>query len=115
MHYMREQKDEYPLYVFDEAILVRVDKMREEYQIPECFWQDLFFLMGKHDRPSYRWFLSPPLLLFSSPITSSSSSRLSSSILASAPLISFHSSLHLPFSSFSTLSHVPQLIPLLGF
>lgn len=45
-----------PLYVFDGDILMRLRSLQSEYIIPEYFWQDLFVLLGKHLRPSYRWY-----------------------------------------------------------
>ncbi len=50
--------DEAPLYVFDEAILFRVEAMAKDFHVPEFFWHDLFVLLGRHHRPSYRWSVS---------------------------------------------------------
>jgi len=58
--YMKTQRDVSPLYVFDEDVIARVAQMREDYAIPEFLWQDLFVLLGKHLRPSYRWLLLGP-------------------------------------------------------
>ena len=62
LEYLTLQKDESPLYLFDRSF---VEKMNLEvgvdgdYQVPECFGQDLFTFLGSH-RPDHRWLIIGP-------------------------------------------------------
>ncbi len=47
------------LYVFDKKILAG-DALRQDYDVPIYFSQDLFNLMTEDDRPDYRWLLLGP-------------------------------------------------------
>lgn len=53
--YMRRQKDVNPLYVFDAEIGEKYPSLLKDFEIPRCFWQDYFSLLGERFRPPYRW------------------------------------------------------------
>lgn len=62
VHYMNDNQDESPLYLFDKDF---VEKMALQvgpngaYQPPPCFGEDLFTLLGEH-RPDHRWLIVGP-------------------------------------------------------
>lgn len=62
LDYMKHNRDDSPLYVFDS----RFDEDRTakvlltDYSVPSYFPEDLFSLVGERRRPPYRWFLAGP-------------------------------------------------------
>jgi hypothetical protein len=58
--YMKEQKDEEPMYLFDNAFGERVPEMLKDYSVPQYFQEDFFVYFEKH-RPQWRWFLVGPM------------------------------------------------------
>ncbi|POR32048.1 F-box protein [Tolypocladium paradoxum] len=62
--YMRENKDESPLYLFDRKFADKMDiKVGREadaaYWRPDCFGPDLFEVLGR-ERPAHRWLIVGP-------------------------------------------------------
>ena len=62
MKYLRENRDDSPLYIFDSAFDDDRDAKRllQDYKVPSYFDEDLFHLVGERRRPPYRWFLVGP-------------------------------------------------------
>lgn len=62
LDYMRHNKDDSPLYVFDS----RFEEDRNakclltDFAVPSYFPEDFFKLVGERRRPPYRWFLVGP-------------------------------------------------------
>jgi len=56
VRYMRESKDEKPLYAFDNSFYKRIPELAEEYEVPKLFLKDWLSVLSKR-RPDYRWFL----------------------------------------------------------
>eukprot|EP01130_Rhizamoeba_saxonica_P013879 TRINITY_DN5978_c0_g1_i1.p1 TRINITY_DN5978_c0_g1~~TRINITY_DN5978_c0_g1_i1.p1 ORF type:complete len:347 (-),score=80.05 TRINITY_DN5978_c0_g1_i1:5-1045(-) len=59
VHYMRNNNDDSPLYVFDSGFADRIPQLLEEYEIPEYFWVDYFSVFGPK-RPPFRWVILGP-------------------------------------------------------
>jgi histone arginine demethylase JMJD6 len=59
--YMRRQKDDSPLYVFDGTFGAHpvLKSLLEDYKPPKCVGSDLFALLGEQ-RPPFRWFALGP-------------------------------------------------------
>lgn len=60
--YMNNNQDESPLYLFDRSFVQKMGLNVGEngaYQIPECFAEDLFTLLGEH-RPDHAWLIVGP-------------------------------------------------------
>jgi len=57
LRYIRGNQDEKPIYLFDNKFLERAPDMRDDWEVPPFFGEDLFNLMTDVDRPDYRWFL----------------------------------------------------------
>jgi histone arginine demethylase JMJD6 len=62
LRYMRSQRDDSPLYVFDSMYLgpATPSQLLQEYSVPPHFAEDLLALVGEHRRPPYRWMLLGP-------------------------------------------------------
>lgn len=60
--YLVTQKDDSPLYLFEAGLDKDKDgrKLIESYRVPKYFREDLFKIVGKKNRPPYRWFLVGP-------------------------------------------------------
>ncbi|RKP10009.1 hypothetical protein THASP1DRAFT_7923, partial [Thamnocephalis sphaerospora] len=58
--YAERQCDESPLYLFDRGFTERCPKMRDEFEVPPYFREDLFSLLGAEARPDYRWLIVGP-------------------------------------------------------
>ncbi|KAF8976183.1 hypothetical protein BGZ46_008478 [Entomortierella lignicola] len=72
LHYLRYNKDQDPLYLFDPYFVDKVPEMGDAYQasatltypckipVPKYFEIDFFSLLSKETRPSFRWILIGP-------------------------------------------------------
>lgn len=62
LRYLRANRDDSPLYVFDSAFDEDrgARRLLEDYSVPKYFDEDLFDLVGENRRPPYRWFLVGP-------------------------------------------------------
>merc|ERR1712194_153805 len=54
--YASRQKDDCPLYIFDDAFLEQNGPLFDTYCAPSCFHQDFMSALGKK-RPPHRWLL----------------------------------------------------------
>ena len=59
MDYMESNADESLLYLFDRSFVTKMDLQDEDYQVPECFGEDLFNVLGAQ-RPDHRWLIIGP-------------------------------------------------------
>jgi hypothetical protein len=57
--YMRRQKDDKPIYLFDDGFAERAPELLNDYFIPEYFVEDFFACMDRH-RPPWRWLVIGP-------------------------------------------------------
>ena len=60
LQYCDDQHDEMPLYLFDKYFCEKSPEMDEEYSVPVYFEEDLFSVLGKQERPDYRWLIYGP-------------------------------------------------------
>lgn len=62
LKYMKYNKDDSPLYVFDGSFDDDNDSktLLNDFKVPSYFQDDLFSLVGEKRRPPYRWFLIGP-------------------------------------------------------
>jgi len=60
MSYCEQQRDEAPLYMFDKDFCDKAPAMAREFEVPTYFQEDLFSVLGKDDRPDYRWLIYGP-------------------------------------------------------
>lgn len=62
LDYMRKNKDDSPLYIFDGSFDndSTSKQILKDYKKPSYFLDDLFSLVGEERRPPYRWFLLGP-------------------------------------------------------
>eukprot|EP00978_Attheya_sp_CCMP212_P001405 scaffold2957_cov55-Attheya_sp.AAC.4 len=62
MSYLRKNKDDSPLYIFDSTFDDdrKAKRLLKDYRVPTYFNEDLFHLVGERRRPPYRWFLIGP-------------------------------------------------------
>eukprot|EP01121_Diplochlamys_sp_Union-15-3_P009198 TRINITY_DN2492_c0_g1_i3.p1 TRINITY_DN2492_c0_g1~~TRINITY_DN2492_c0_g1_i3.p1 ORF type:complete len:371 (-),score=65.31 TRINITY_DN2492_c0_g1_i3:74-1132(-) len=58
-HYLRSQKEQVPLYLFDQNY-AETTRMLKEYKVIDHFAEDLFKVVGEDERPPYRWILIGP-------------------------------------------------------
>lgn len=59
--YLRENRDESPLYLFD-CHSTAMQSLRQEYTVPKLFQEDLFSVFEKQDcRPDHAWLIVGPL------------------------------------------------------
>lgn len=58
LRYMAQQKDDSPLYIFDNHFdgNAKAQTILKQYSIPKYFRDDLFRLVGEKNRPPYRWY-----------------------------------------------------------
>ena len=57
--YMNSNFDESPLYLFDRSFAEKMNLEADDYQIPECFKEDLFTVLGTQ-RPDHQWLIIGP-------------------------------------------------------
>lgn len=62
LRYMKKQTDDSPLYIFDSMFDDSGTScpIKQDYEIPKYFQEDLLHLVGENRRPPYRWFLLGP-------------------------------------------------------
>lgn len=60
MSYCEGQRDEAPLYLFDKEFCEKAPAMAGAYAVPTYFQEDLFSVLGKDERPDYRWLIYGP-------------------------------------------------------
>ncbi|KAF9357587.1 hypothetical protein BGX34_009296 [Mortierella sp. NVP85] len=60
LHYVRCNRDQDPLYLFDPRFVEAVPEMESAYEVPKYFEVDFFSLLEKDTRPPYRWLLIGP-------------------------------------------------------
>lgn len=60
LQYCDDQHDEMPLYLFDKYFCEKSPEMDNEYSVPVYFEEDLFSVLGKEERPDYRWLIYGP-------------------------------------------------------
>ncbi|KAF9381165.1 hypothetical protein CPB97_007912 [Podila verticillata] len=58
--YVKYNKDEDPLYLFDPLFADWHEELSADYQVPKYFETDFFALLEGKDRPPYRWMLIGP-------------------------------------------------------
>jgi hypothetical protein len=58
--YCAQSQEEKPLYLFDNLYGEKYPDLLDDYVVPPYFRTDYFSLLGKKDRPSYRWMLMGP-------------------------------------------------------
>ncbi|KAI8598817.1 hypothetical protein EDD21DRAFT_381473 [Dissophora ornata] len=60
LHYLRYNRDQDPLYLFDPRFADIVPEMGTAYEVPMYFKVDFFSLLKEDARPPYRWILIGP-------------------------------------------------------
>eukprot|EP00850_Spirogloea_muscicola_P003748 SM000015S01248 [mRNA] locus=s15:802563:808955:+ [translate_table: standard] len=58
--YMDQQRDEEPLYIFDEKFGETAPALLDDYRAPPQVVEDYLSLLGPDKRPSYRWLVAGP-------------------------------------------------------
>ncbi|KAG7587480.1 F-box-like domain superfamily [Arabidopsis thaliana x Arabidopsis arenosa] len=58
--YMKTQRDEDPLYVFDDKFGEAAPELLKDYSVPHLFQEDWFEILDKESRPPYRWLIVGP-------------------------------------------------------
>ncbi|KFK42213.1 hypothetical protein AALP_AA2G226200 [Arabis alpina] len=58
--YMKLQRDEDPLYVFDDRFGEAAPELLKDYSVPYLFQEDWFEILDKESRPPYRWLIVGP-------------------------------------------------------
>ncbi|XP_044474735.1 F-box protein At1g78280 isoform X1 [Mangifera indica] len=58
--YMKVQRDEDPLYIFDAKFGEAAPGLLKDYSVPHLFQEDLFAVLDRDQRPSYQWFIVGP-------------------------------------------------------
>ncbi|XP_010535386.1 PREDICTED: F-box protein At1g78280 isoform X2 [Tarenaya hassleriana] len=58
--YMNIQRDEDPLYVFDDKFGEVATDLLKDYSVPHLFREDWFDILDHESRPSYRWLIVGP-------------------------------------------------------
>ncbi|KAF9984273.1 hypothetical protein BGZ65_000724, partial [Modicella reniformis] len=58
--YAQGTKDESPLYLFDKKFGERCEGILDDIEVPVYFREDFFGMMGKDQRPDYRWLIVGP-------------------------------------------------------
>ncbi|KAG2313571.1 hypothetical protein Bca52824_025128 [Brassica carinata] len=58
--YMKLQRDEDPLYVFDDRFGEAAPELLKDYSVPYLFQEDWFEILDKENRPPYRWLIVGP-------------------------------------------------------
>lgn len=61
-HYAKYQRDNFPLYIFDEGVDSRPDTKHlvDQWTVPEIFRDDWFDQFDDYIRPPYRWIIMSP-------------------------------------------------------
>ncbi|KAG0245942.1 hypothetical protein B0O80DRAFT_463970 [Mortierella sp. GBAus27b] len=60
LHYVRYNRDQDPLYLFDHRFADTIPEMKSAYEVPKYFEVDFFSLLKGSARPPYRWILIGP-------------------------------------------------------
>jgi len=60
LRYMKQAKEESPLYLFDKFSLKQDSELAADFSVPTYFDQDLFQVLGEDSRPDYRWIIIGP-------------------------------------------------------
>nr|GMD94024.1 F-box protein At1g78280 [Ipomoea batatas] len=58
--YTQLQRDEDPLYIFDEKFGEVAPGLLEDYSVPHLFQEDFFDVLDREQRPPYRWLIIGP-------------------------------------------------------
>nr|XP_027092184.1 F-box protein At1g78280-like [Coffea arabica] len=58
--YTQIQHDEDPLYVFDDKFGEVAPKLLKDYSVPHLFQEDFFDVLGRDERPPFRWLIIGP-------------------------------------------------------
>lgn len=60
MDYMRHQRDDSPLYLFESGMEGSTSSIRDDYSIPSIFPDDFLNLAGCENKPPHKWFCIGP-------------------------------------------------------
>ena len=60
MDYLRHQRDDSPVYLFESGMEGCTQSLRDDYSIPSLFPDDFLNLVGREYKPPHRWFCIGP-------------------------------------------------------